>query len=48
MSLERQAALILICWVLAFWGIRSELSCISSYQLNKNAYTTDWIYFFFT
>ena len=38
MSLERQAALILICWVLAFWGIRSELSCISSYQLNKNAY----------
>ena len=37
MNLQRQAALIAICWFLAFWCIRSDLSGIIRYQLNKNA-----------
>jgi len=37
MSLERQIALILICWILAFISIRSLLSGIIAYQLNSSA-----------
>ena len=37
MSLERQAALILICWVLAFFYIRWILAGIIAYQLNNSA-----------
>ena len=38
MNIQRQAALILICWVLAFWEVRGELSGIIVYQLNNSAY----------
>lgn len=38
MTIQRQAALILICWVLAFWEVRGELSGIIVYQLNNSAY----------
>ncbi len=37
MNIQRQTALILICWVWSFWAVRWEFSNIVDYQLNKNA-----------
>lgn len=31
MNIQRQAALILICWALSFWAVRWELSNIVDY-----------------
>lgn len=38
MNLKRQVALIMICWILSFCGIRQENSGIILYQLNNSAW----------
>ena len=38
MNLQRQVALIMICWILSFWCIRQENSGIIMYQLNNSAW----------
>lgn len=38
MNLQRQVALIAICYFLSFWCIRQELSGIIMYQLNNSAW----------
>jgi hypothetical protein len=38
LNLQRQVALIMICWILSFWCIQQENSGIIVYQLNNSAW----------
>ena len=38
LNLQRQLALVMICWVLSFLSIRQEISNILEYLLNKSAF----------